>query len=322
MKIDAHMHVNFKGKSHRGIIQYLDRNRFDSCWLMSWEEMAPHPDPKLYRHLSIEAIYEAYTQYPDRIIPMYAPDPHREDASERLVYWHGKGIRGCAELKATLNWHTENVRKLLCTASNLGIPVVFHMEESIKILVALKSDSELGAFLVRLFRSNRLFGSPRILFNILKVCTPFLKRWEANRTFLTPGYMLDFTSLAKALRDFTDLRFVGHGPLFWKNISSPTVPDEPIYPKGPIKEEGLTCQFLRDYNNLYADISGYSGFNALNRDHDFARKFLSGFSHKILFGTDNENIGLEKLVESFNLSSEAKRKIYGENAIAMINKCS
>ena len=37
---------------------------------------------------------------------------------------------------------------------------------------------------------------------------------------------------------------------------------------------GVVPRLLREYDNLYADLSAHSGYNALKRDPAFARKFL------------------------------------------------
>ena len=80
--IDSHMHLNFNGLSLRRIINYLDREKIDICWLLSWEEI--DPGPWHYEHLAVEDIHKAFLKYPQRIIPFYAPDPHRLDASSKM----------------------------------------------------------------------------------------------------------------------------------------------------------------------------------------------------------------------------------------------
>jgi hypothetical protein len=98
MKIDIHMHVNHNGVTPTGLIKYLDENNLDICWLLTWDEAVRSRWPQ--SNLSVEDVYDTYQRYPSRIIPMYAPDPSRENAVELLHYWHGLGIKGCAELKA------------------------------------------------------------------------------------------------------------------------------------------------------------------------------------------------------------------------------
>ncbi len=96
-----------------------------------------------------------------------------------------------------------------------------------------------------------------------------------------------------------------------------------VYPTGPVLKEGIVPRLLRECNNLYADISGYSGYNALRRDKRFSRKFLAEFSSRILFGTDNTSYGLGDLLGKFKLGEAALRNIMGENALLIVeNKTS
>ena len=49
---------------------------------------------------------------------------------------------------------------------------------------------------------------------------------------------------------------------------------------------GLTDRYLSDYPNMYGDLSAGSGLNALTRDEDFTRDFLTRHRDKLLFGSD------------------------------------
>lgn len=46
-------------------------------------------------------------------------------------------------------------------------------------------------------------------------------------------------------------------------------------------------RLLRQYPNLYVDISANSGLNALTRDPEVGIRFLDEFQDKLLFATDN-----------------------------------
>jgi predicted TIM-barrel fold metal-dependent hydrolase len=313
MKIDAHMHVNNNHFSLRRLIRYLDANHFDCCWLLTWEEITPRGWP--YSHFSIEETYEFYMRYPSRIVPMYAPDPAREDASERLVEWHKKGIRGCGELKATLRWDSIEVNRVLSTVEQLGMPLVFHMQENGYALASLGHHDQ---FVVRVLNTSRLHAVPKHVFSFLSRYLPPLQEWKQRRVYYFPGYMLDFASLEAALTSYPHTKFIAHGPLFWKHISSDAHNGGPVYPSGPVVGEGIACRLLAQYPNLYADISGGSGFFALQRDPKFAKKFLSDFSHKLLFGTDNWLLGQEDFLASLNLSKTTLTRVYGANAVDLL----
>ena len=49
---------------------------------------------------------------------------------------------------------------------------------------------------------------------------------------------------------------------------------------------GLTDRYLSDYPNMYGDLSAGSGLNALTRDEDFTRDFLTRHQDKLVFGSD------------------------------------
>jgi len=313
--VDSHMHVNFAGFSLDKIIKYLDKNRIDYCWLLSWEEI--NPGPWNYQHLSIEDIYHAYLKYPSRIIPMYAPDPHKENAAAELEYWCQKGIRGCGEMKSTLHWESSKVKKILSTIEKLGIPLVFHMEESKPFLIPYSSALYDKILCRGLQTTRKAYQIPRRALQLLVSLYSPLRNRLKYYTF--PGYMLDFASLEIALKDYPNVSFIAHGPMFWKHISTDADASKEVYPKGPVAGEGIIWRLLRNYPNLYADISA-GGFNALTRDTLNAKKFLSLFEDKILYGTDNDTKGQRDFLNSLGLSQGTYRKIYGENACRLVDK--
>jgi predicted TIM-barrel fold metal-dependent hydrolase len=315
MFIDSHMHVNFMGYSADDIIAYMDRNGIDQCWLLTLEEINPlHPYPV---HSSLEEVWEAYERYPSRIVPMYAPDPNRPDAAERLRAWHKKGIRGCGELKVSLNWDSVKLDPLLSCISELGIPIIFHMEVGREFFVP-SPDSSFERLLASLFETNRFWGLPRKAFGAIATIYRPLNTIENNICRLFPGYMLSFASLEARLKEYPKVNIVGHGPLFWQGISSDLGPKTAVYPEGPVVGEGITCRLLSQYENLYADLSGGSGINALTRDPKFAKYFISKYEHKILYGTDNFSIGLREFLDGLKLPEKTYKLIYGDNAVRLI----
>jgi predicted TIM-barrel fold metal-dependent hydrolase len=298
------------------VVSYLDRSRIDLCWLMTWEETAPGRWP--YQHLSVEAVHEAYLRHPDRFIPMYAPDPLDPEASSKLQRWHAKGIRGCAELKTTASWLAGELEPLLNTVAELGLPLLFHMEEESEMLMPLPSDGWLERLLVRFMRTTRWPNVKGPLLSMAVSRFRTIRRFKHERSFRFPGYMADFSSLSSVMLRYPGINFIGHGPLFWKLISGDATVGGAFFPRGPTVQNGLTCALLREHDNLYADISGRSGFNALSRDSAFSHRFVEDFGHKLLFGTDNLQIGHEDLLLSLGLSSQTRRRVFGENAARLV----
>jgi len=133
--------------------------------------------------------------------------------------------------------------------------------------------------------------------------------------------------LQRSLATFPKLKFFGHSPGFWTEIARLEKPgDRGGYPKYPIREEGVLPKMMRDYPNLYGDLSAGSGYNALARDRDYAVTFLTEFQDRMFFGTDicapetsTPLVGfLLKLREEKKISEAVFHKIARENAIRVL----
>ena len=130
------------------------------------------------------------------------------------------------------------------------------------------------------------------------------------------------------LQIFSKLVFIGHSAPFWAEIGQLETPyDRAGYPNYPVKEEGVLPKLMRRYPNLYGDLSAGSGFNALNRDHAYAIKFLNEFQDRLLFGTDIcAPDGKAPLVDFLlglrrdkKISENVFQKIARKNAIKLLN---
>ncbi|NPV09899.1 MAG: amidohydrolase family protein [Anaerolineae bacterium] len=93
--------------------------------------------------------------------------------------------------------------------------------------------------------------------------------------------------LAKLLEAAPQTNVVGHGQGFWAEIGAGLTMQEKMgYPKGAIEEEGALPRLLRQYPNLYGDISAGSGHNAITRDPEYGVRFINEFQDRLAFGTD------------------------------------
>jgi len=135
--------------------------------------------------------------------------------------------------------------------------------------------------------------------------------------------------LERLLREAPDTILVGHGPGFWAEISADVSPaNKNGYPKGQIREEGSLPRLLRQYDNLYADMSAGSGYNALTRDPEYGVRFLNEFQDRILFATDVCDARpegrmphlkwLKGLLTEGKISQEVFDKISWRNAVKLI----
>ena len=128
---------------------------------------------------------------------------------------------------------------------------------------------------------------------------------------------------------------IGHGSGFWAEMSAAVTMDEKCgdlheggYPKGRIEQEGSVPRLLRQYPNLYADLSAGSGWDALTRDREYGVRFLREFQDKLLFGTDvcfsdpewrmPQLSYLKKLVAEGELTEEAFDKITSGNILRLL----
>jgi predicted TIM-barrel fold metal-dependent hydrolase len=127
---------------------------------------------------------------------------------------------------------------------------------------------------------------------------------------------------------FPNLMFIGHSQPFWAEISGDLKPEQRnSYPTGKIFPGGRLVELLKNYQNLYADLSAYSGYNAISRDKEFGITFLEDFQDKLLFGTDldqpNQEIPqlkyLRQLLEEGLLSKKVYDKIMYKNVIKLLN---
>ena len=98
---------------------------------------------------------------------------------------------------------------------------------------------------------------------------------------------LGLPRLESALKKHKDLKILGHSQLFWAEISKDATEENRTgYPKGAVIEPGRITELLREYGNLYCDLSAGSGANALRRDPDHALRFIEEFADRLLFGID------------------------------------
>jgi len=91
--------------------------------------------------------------------------------------------------------------------------------------------------------------------------------------------------LEACLKEFRNVKFVGHGPCFWGAISGDD-DGRDGYPKGPITPGGAADRLLAEHDNLHADLSAGSGYNAMTRDPEFAAGFIARHWRKLLWATD------------------------------------
>ncbi|MDW7656873.1 MAG: amidohydrolase family protein [Bacillota bacterium] len=141
---------------------------------------------------------------------------------------------------------------------------------------------------------------------------------------------LGLPRLEHALKACPDTVFIGHGPTFWAEISLEVPPDQRSgYPTGPVVKSGAVPRLMRQYANLWADISAHSGYNALTRDYGFGIEYIDEFQDRLMFGTDsclrsdlarpNKQVHyIKELKEKQKLSDAALDKLMWKNSVRLL----
>lgn len=120
-------------------------------------------------------------------------------------------------------------------------------------------------------------------------------------------YNVNYGQFYKVLAKYPRVNFIGHAQTFWANVDSKQEQDV-LYPKWKVTAGGWTDRFLRDYPNMFADLSAGSGLNSMTRDLDHAREFVKRHVDKLIYGSDcNDSLG-------------AGPKCSGSQQIAMMRK--
>ncbi|MCS6829751.1 MAG: amidohydrolase family protein [Armatimonadota bacterium] len=194
---------------------------------------------------------------------------------------------------------------------------------------------EMGCAGIGEIGANLPYDDPRVV-NLFRQCGD----WEFPVTIHATGVgegqygLIDEPGsphLLNLLQQAPNTIIIGHGPGFWAQISADATPADLLsYPKGPIRDEGVVQKLLRDFPNLYADISAHSGFNALTRDPDYGARFLNEFQDKLLFGTDvcfGDDEGrmpqlnwLKERLAAGDISPEVYDKITCRNALKVLKR--
>jgi uncharacterized protein len=125
--------------------------------------------------------------------------------------------------------------------------------------------------------------------------------------------------LERVLKAFPRLIFLAHSQPFWAEIGKDPE-TRSGYPKGKVTP-GRVVELMREYPNLYGDLSAGSGFNAISRDPEFGCKFMEEFQDRLCWGTDIANVPqklpivdyFRKLQAEKLISSAAYDKITWQN---------
>ncbi len=291
MFIDIHVHT----RRHQGFPRLADQQTYAS-------------PPELI------AAYDRTGIERGVILPGASPEcctqpQSNEEVLEIAATYPGRFIPFCnIDPRSLSNSPYAPLERMLCYYRDLGCKGIGEVTANLRIIDPLVQN---------LFRSAEIAGIP-LTFHL----SPYV------------GYSYGLVDeaglpgLEESLKRFPKLKFFGHSQTFWAEMGArPTLSERMNYPKGTV-QEGRVPQLMRQYPNLYGDLSAHSGANALIRDRDYAVRFLNEFQDRLFFGTDICQPTMPtlrpladfllNLRQQGDIAEEVFQKIARENAIRVL----
>jgi predicted TIM-barrel fold metal-dependent hydrolase len=170
-------------------------------------------------------------------------------------------------------------------------------------VVRLKQEIKDGAIAMgEHYGKGLMFDDPKNLLiyeSCEKVGLPVMFHIDQNKNMVEPG----MRRVDNVLKKYPECNVIAHA-YWWRQLK-------------------VADRQLRQYPNLYADMSGHVVPNVLNRDRKFAREFIIRNQDKLLFGTDEGwwSFGKAKspfkhytFFEELNLPEKVRYKLYRGNS--------
>ena len=284
MLIDAHNHPNWHGFNAKKILENMDEQGIDQMWLFSWEVPEDEYSPS----------YHAVLPPTGTGVPLADILEVGRQAPDRFVLGympHPKRPDAIDRLKAAVEIHGIRV------ASELKVRLLFDDPNAIR-LYHFCGEQKLPITIHLDYPIDHGGGS-----------YPRPNWWY--------GGSLD--AFERALVECPKTAFIGHAPGFWAHISGDDLGTKEVYPAGPVLPGGRVPEILRQYPNLYADLSAGSALNALARDRAFSAAFLVEFQDKLLFGRDYFDTRLMDFLLEMDLPADVFDKIAWRNAQRLLD---
>jgi len=284
MIIDSHNHPNYLGYTTEKILADMEQNKIDRTWLLTLETPEHEHSPAYYRLTRGNEC---------------GPIP----------------FSSCLE-----SWKQAPDKFVLAYAPDPRDP---HAIDKLEAAIDLYNVRVCGEIMLRMMYDNW------DAISLFKFCgkkgMPVIV--EVNygagsdgRFPNRPGYWYGggIEAYERAVSQCPDTNFLGHGPGFWAHISADDGYQGSDYPQGGIVPGGKVVQMMRQYPNLFCDLSAFSGLNALKRDLVFTKEFLDEFQDRILYGRDQYDNHLQEFLNSLELPKSVLEKIYAGNSLRLV----
>ncbi len=284
MIIDAHNHPDWHEHNLDRFLQNMEANNIDVTWLLSWECPPDEADP------SFNSAMISFTKRCP--IPFSNCVSYADRAPGKFVLGYAPDPR-----------RPEAIDQLAAAVSIYNVKICGEL----KLRMMYDNPDAL-----RMYR----FCAEKNLPVIVHIDYEF----DNGRKYPRPNYWYGggIEAFERAIQACPETIFLGHAPGFWAHISCDDQYNKAAYPKGPVIPGGKIVQMLRDYPNLYCDLSAGSGHNALNRDHDFTKDFLLEFKDRVLYARDYFDSQHQELIDSLGLPEDVRELIYSGNARRLV----
>ena len=284
MLIDAHNHPNWHGHDVKKTLKNMDEQGIDQMWLFSWEVPEDEYSPG----------YHAVLPPTGTGIPLENILEFGRQAPDRFILGympHPKRPDALDRLKAAVEIHGIQV------ASELKVRVLFDDPDAIRLY--------------------HFCGEHKLPITIHLDYPIDHGRGNYPRPNWWYGGSMD--AFERAIVACPETIFIGHAPGFWAHISADGRHASESYPDGPISAGGRVSEMMRQYRNLYADLSAGSGLTAISRDREFGKAFLVEFQDKLLFGRDDFNTHLMDYLLELDLPQDVFENLTYKNAQRLLS---
>ena len=284
MIIDDHNHPDWYGYNLKKYLDNMDQYNIDKTWLLSWESPVDEYDP---HYIKVTPDYGPHGPVSFSRCAEYA-----ERAPERFILGYAPDPR-----------RPEAISRLKAAVDLYGVKVCGEL----KLRMMYDNPDAL-----RMFRFCGETGLP--------VLVHIDYEFDAGGKYPRPNWWYGggIEAFERAIAACPGTNFLGHAPGFWAHISGDGKFDKESYPTGKVVPGGALPRMLRTYPNLYCDLSAGSGCNALKRDPEFAKSFLTEFQDRILYGRDYFDNIHQEFLNSLGLPEKILEKIYCGNAMKLV----
>jgi len=285
MIIDIHNHPDWHGYDFDKFIANMDEFNIDVTWLLTWE--SPRSEYAFGKFVWVPPENEWGP------IPFERCLAYKQKAPDRIVLAYAPDPR-----------RPDAIDQMEAAMEIYGVKV--YAELKLRMMY-----DDLDA--LRMFR---FCGEKKV-----PILVHIDYEFDTGSKYPRPNYWYGggIEAFERAVQKCPETVFIGHAPGFWAHISGDYDPTTGgIYPDGPVTPGGKVQSMVREYPNLYCDISAGSGVRALSRDLNLTKEFIDEFQDRIMYGRDYFDNKQQELLNSLDLSDEILKKVYCENALKLV----